>query len=288
MTSKQPTVTAAAGASTATVFGSQDFGEDKAVVRRLLEAKLPAEYLSTRVGAGKARFTYVESWRAIEIANSIFGFDGWSSSVVDITPDFVEEVAGKFKCGVTAIVRVTLKNGSFHEDVGFGMSENRCKGSAIENAKKEAVSDARKRALRVYGNALGNSVYDRDYIDSVKVPAKKGLTPVSYDQVRHGIGTPSAVVASPQVSPKPIIKTETTTAPLATVTGAKIPDGDAAAAAAMLMEDDAEAAATDFAIDTALLDQLHQIEQQGPPSDTSTTADATEGEPPNKKTRASM
>jgi recombination DNA repair RAD52 pathway protein len=31
----------------------------------------------------------VESWKAIELANSIFGFNGWSSSIVDITPDFV-------------------------------------------------------------------------------------------------------------------------------------------------------------------------------------------------------
>lgn len=36
-----------------------------------------------------ASFTYLESWKAISIANGIFGFNGWSSSVVDITPDFV-------------------------------------------------------------------------------------------------------------------------------------------------------------------------------------------------------
>lgn len=35
------------------------------------------------------KFTYVESWKVIELANSIFGFNGWSSSIVDITPDFV-------------------------------------------------------------------------------------------------------------------------------------------------------------------------------------------------------
>jgi recombination DNA repair RAD52 pathway protein len=34
-------------------------------------------------------FTYVESWKAIELANQIFGFNGWSSAVVDITPDYV-------------------------------------------------------------------------------------------------------------------------------------------------------------------------------------------------------
>ncbi len=35
------------------------------------------------------KFTYVEGWKAIQLANQIFGFNGWSSSVVDVTPDFV-------------------------------------------------------------------------------------------------------------------------------------------------------------------------------------------------------
>jgi len=48
-----------------TLFGTVDFGEDKAAVRHLLEQKIPAEFLSTRIGAGKNRFTYIESWRAI-------------------------------------------------------------------------------------------------------------------------------------------------------------------------------------------------------------------------------
>jgi hypothetical protein len=33
--------------------------------------------------------TYIESWKAIELANETFAFNGWSCSVVDITPDFV-------------------------------------------------------------------------------------------------------------------------------------------------------------------------------------------------------
>jgi DNA repair and recombination protein RAD52 len=40
-------------------------------------------------------------------------------------------------------------------------------GIAIENAKKEAVSDARKRCLRVFGNALGNCIYDKEHIKKV-------------------------------------------------------------------------------------------------------------------------
>jgi len=116
----------------------------------------------------------------IELANQIFGFNGWSSSVVDITPDYIEESnKGRFTVGVTAVVKVMLKDGTFHEDVGFGMSEHPKKGSAIENAKKEAVSDARKRALRLFGNALGNCLYDKQHLQVLKKVNKgaKGFLP---------------------------------------------------------------------------------------------------------------
>lgn len=203
-----------------TLFGNVDFEEDnKVVIRRILERKMQPEHLSTRVGAGRTTFTYIESWKAIELANGIFGFDGWSSSITDMILDFIEPVCGgaRFKCGVTAIVRVTLKNGSFHEDVGFGIGENKCKGTALEKAKKEAVSDARKRALRLFGNALGNSVYDKEFIESIDVPTKKQpgrmgnqqssyASPITYDGIRQSersFSSPISRNGLPLPSPPP-------------------------------------------------------------------------------------
>lgn len=43
---------------------------------------------------------------------------------------------GRYSVGVTAVVKVMLKDGTYHEDVGYGMAEHPKKGSAIENAKK--------------------------------------------------------------------------------------------------------------------------------------------------------
>ena len=63
--------------------------------------------------------------------------------------------------GFSAIVRVTLKDGTFHEDVGFGDCQMRNLSQCFENAMKSAVTDARKRALRVFGAGMGNSVYDK-------------------------------------------------------------------------------------------------------------------------------
>ena len=46
--------------------------------------------------------------------------------------DFNEE-SRRFNVGVTAIVRVTLRDGAFHEDVGYGLLENsKSKGAALD------------------------------------------------------------------------------------------------------------------------------------------------------------
>ena len=39
---------------------------------------------------------------------------------------------------------------------------------ALETALKTAVSDGIKRALRVFGESLGNSLYDKDFVREVK------------------------------------------------------------------------------------------------------------------------
>lgn len=76
--------------------------------------------------------------------------------------------SGKINLGLSTIVRITLKDGTFHEDIGYGHIEN-CKGkaAAFEKAKKEAATDAMKRALRTFGNVLGNCLYDKEYLAKV-------------------------------------------------------------------------------------------------------------------------
>jgi len=107
---------------------------------------------------------YLEGWKAISLANEIFGFNGWSHSVTQQTIDFVDHNQGRFYVGVSAFVRVQLKDGVFHEDIGYGTSEGqRSKALSIEKARKEAVTDGLKRALKSFGNALGNCLGDKDY-----------------------------------------------------------------------------------------------------------------------------
>jgi DNA repair and recombination protein RAD52 len=101
-----------------------------------LDRKLGPEYISQRPGPGGGqKLTYAEGWKIINLANEVFGFNGWSSSVVSLTTDFVDlnEETKRYSIGVTAVVRVTLRDGVFHEDVGYGMLENsKSKGQALD------------------------------------------------------------------------------------------------------------------------------------------------------------
>ncbi|KAG0047085.1 DNA repair protein rad52 [Linnemannia elongata] len=139
--------------------------EEKAQLDSDLPKYLPPEFTATRAGPGRSTLTYIEGWKIKNLANRLFGFNGWSSTITDVTVDFLEvENDGKVTVGVSCIVRVTLKDGTFHEDMGYGSSENqKSKGASFEKAKKEAVTDALKRALTSFGNLLGTCLYDKNY-----------------------------------------------------------------------------------------------------------------------------
>lgn len=141
-----------------------------ATLQSRLEKQLGPEYLSSRSGPSGQKVWYVTAEKCIALANEVFGFNGWSSQIKEIQVDFVDEHPQTFKItlGLSVVVRVTLRDGTFHEDIGYGHIEN-CSGKAkaFEKAKKEGTTDALKRALRNFGNVLGNCIYDKDYVKKV-------------------------------------------------------------------------------------------------------------------------
>lgn len=158
---------------------SSKTAEKIAELQAKLNRKLGPEYISQRPGPGGGpKLTYAEGWKIINLANEVFGFNGWSSSIVNMTVDFIDlnEQTQRWSVGCSAVVRVTLRDGVYHEDVGYGVLENsRSKGAALDKCKKEAVTDAVKRALRNFGNLLGNCLYDKSYTQEV---VKIKVTPV--------------------------------------------------------------------------------------------------------------
>ncbi|KAI9148537.1 DNA repair protein rad52 [Blastocladiella emersonii ATCC 22665] len=154
-------------------FGTVPFTEDEHMrISINLAQKLPPECISSRSGGSAGRVCYIEGWRCIELANEIFGFNGWSLTVVGTCTDFLENNGNqndpRWSVGISCTVRVTLRDGTFREDNGYGICENmRSKGQALEKARKEASTDALKRTLRLFGNSLGNCLNDKDFMRQV-------------------------------------------------------------------------------------------------------------------------
>jgi len=128
---------------------------------------------------GSNQMSYIESWYAIDLANQVFGFGGWSSET--IFTNMVSEkdcVIGKggqyekpgFNVAYVAKVRITVGD-VVKEGTGFGNGIDADVGKAHEGAIKEAESDAEKRAFRKFGNPFGLALYDKSG-DNVKAPEK--------------------------------------------------------------------------------------------------------------------
>ena len=141
-----------------------------ATLQAKLDKQLGPEYISARPGPSGSKIHYLTGEKSINLANEVFGFNGWSSSIQNIQIDFVDENAqtDKISLGLSVIVRITLKDGTYHEDIGYGHIEN-CKGkaAAFAKAKKEGTTDGVKRALRTFGRVLGSCINDKDYLKRV-------------------------------------------------------------------------------------------------------------------------
>ncbi|XP_061578067.1 DNA repair protein RAD52 homolog [Cololabis saira] len=166
--------------------------EEYQAVQKALRQRLGPEYISSRVAGGGQKVCYIEGHRVIGLANEMFGYNGWSHSISQQNVDFVDLVNGKFYVGVSAFIKVQLKDGSFHEDVGYGVSEGlKSKALSLEKARKEAVTDGMKRALKCFGNALGNCILDKQYLLAINKLPKQPPPPLDPAQTKRSEGEPS-------------------------------------------------------------------------------------------------
>lgn len=149
--------------------------EEQERIQSQLNKVLGPEYVSFRPGGGGQNVSYIEGWKALNLANEIFGFNGWSSELVNIQVDFLDSLgSGRVSLGLSVVVRITIRDGTYHEDFGYGFLENaKNKAVAFEKCKKEAFTDGLKRCLRCFGNVLGNCLYDKTIVakmQKVKLP----------------------------------------------------------------------------------------------------------------------
>ena len=81
-----------------------------------LNKYLGPELISYRAGMGGVKLAYTEGWTIVNIANKIFGFDGWSSEVIALETDFIDEkkIQGvdRYSVGISCRMRISLKDGT--------------------------------------------------------------------------------------------------------------------------------------------------------------------------------
>lgn len=93
-----------------------------AILQSKLDRQLGPEYISSRPGAGGSKVHYITAEKVINLANEVFGFNGWSSAIQDIHVDFIdppnyepENPNPRITLGLSATVRITLRDGTYHE-----------------------------------------------------------------------------------------------------------------------------------------------------------------------------
>ena len=67
-----------------------------ATLQSRLDKQLGPEYISTRPGAGGGKVHYLAAEKVINLANEVFGFNGWSSAIQNVQVDFVSGCARFF------------------------------------------------------------------------------------------------------------------------------------------------------------------------------------------------
>ena len=133
-------------------------------------ASLNQELDSSRIKSREKNnisLSYIEGFDVIDTANLIFGFGNWSYLISKLEQVSQEQNHNQnFVVCYKAVVKLIVKDENHtksisRQDVGFGTGIAKTLADSYENAGKEAVTDALKRAMRSFGNQFGNSLYDK-------------------------------------------------------------------------------------------------------------------------------
>lgn len=186
-----------------------------------LDKALDQRLISKRKGGFGKMLSYIEGHDAIDQANRIFGYGNWCyrplsvEQVVLLDPLSGEAVGIEYKSQVELTVRGAIgpiidigsqpvatwnvedqimqrrlkaANGGKVNESEFTLIEKREARAVIveahEQAKKGAVTDALKRALRAFGNQFGNGLYGDGHID-LSDPVPTGRTVVNAVQPKQ-------------------------------------------------------------------------------------------------------
>src|SRR6266702_191913 len=128
-----------------------------------LSQPLPEHVIKHRPGPGGRQLRYISGKTAIDTANRVFGFGQWGYKVVGRSHELMrDEKKGTVIEFYTADIELSVVGCAFPFP-GDGMGiVNSPTVESHEKARKEATTDALKRALRHFGDQFGICLYDED------------------------------------------------------------------------------------------------------------------------------
>ena len=134
----------------------------------LLKAPLDANRIKYRPGAGGMQLKYIKGDDAIGVANDVFGFGRWGYKVINRGHEIVEDRKNGPTDVYTADIELYVVGAAFpFPGDGVGIVSKPYTVEMHEKARKEATTDAIKRALRHYGDCFGLCLYNEDdYVDA--------------------------------------------------------------------------------------------------------------------------
>jgi len=133
----------------------------------MLKQPLKADQIKERKGFGGTWLKYIKGDTAIDAANRIFGFGRWGYRIIGREHCIVEDdKKGKIEY-YTCDIELSVAGAAFtFPGDGMGIVTSPFTIEMHEKARKEATTDALKRALRHYGDQFGLSLYNEDdYLD---------------------------------------------------------------------------------------------------------------------------
>ena len=175
-------------------------GEYTERVGGVLNRQLGPEFVSQRPGQGNRTLCYLTGGDAYAIANAVFGWDRWSSEVLEsrtISDREVKPQSGLWEIVTLSKVRVKVSvldelgrviRTIAREDCGTGCAPGLAKGAAYELAYKKASTDGFKRALRQFGEVTGNCLYRKSYNTRIGAMVKLNREPSVVFDTRELMG----------------------------------------------------------------------------------------------------
>ena len=172
------------------------FSQQDEVATRLREFIAPRHVKSRKISRNRS-LTVMSTEASLAQAKSVFGSNGYSTKVQSCTMEETtqSERDGAWSIAHSATVAVILKDGTRHEDVGFHQAEGFDRFVVHMRSKEGAIADARKRALRVFGNATGNCLYNAKAY-SKHIEDERWRRAESEDAARHERDSRTAQLAA--------------------------------------------------------------------------------------------